>query len=56
MHGKGLFKWKDGREYIGEYLEDKKSGYGVFKWPDGRTYSGYWSKGKQHGKGTYIDR
>jgi len=22
MHGKGVFKWKDGREYIGEYFED----------------------------------
>ena len=32
MHGKGCFKWADGRTYIGEYKEDKKHGYGVFKW------------------------
>ncbi len=30
MHGKGKFTWKDGREYIGEYLKDKKNGYGEF--------------------------
>ena len=23
MHGKGVFKWKDGRVYEGEYFEDK---------------------------------
>ena len=23
-HGKGTFKWADGRSYIGEYVNDKK--------------------------------
>ncbi len=23
MHGKGVFTWRDGRKYVGEYLEDK---------------------------------
>ena len=36
MNGKGHFKWADGKEYIGEYLDDKKHGEGVFIWPDGR--------------------
>jgi len=28
MHGKGTFKWPDGRVYVGEYFEDKKHGFG----------------------------
>lgn len=24
MHGKGIYTWKDGRRYEGEYLNDKK--------------------------------
>lgn len=28
MHGKGVFKWPDGRVYTGQYLNDKKHGYG----------------------------
>lgn len=24
MHGKGVFTWKDGRKYEGEYQDDKK--------------------------------
>ena len=30
MHGKGLFTWKDGRIYDGEYNMDKKEGYVYF--------------------------
>lgn len=36
MHGKGEFRWDDGRYYIGKYLNDKKHGYGTFYWPDER--------------------
>ena len=32
MHGKGKITWVDGREYDGEYVDDKKHGYGVYKW------------------------
>ena len=27
MHGKGIYTWKDGRKYEGEYLNDKKHGF-----------------------------
>ena len=46
MHGSGLLKWRDGRSYFGEFLEDKKQGFGIFIWPDGRKYIGNWDKGK----------
>lgn len=32
MHGKGLFKWSDGRRYEGAYTDDKKEGHGNFEW------------------------
>jgi hypothetical protein len=31
-HGKGLYTWKDGRSYDGEYLNDKKHGFGIYTW------------------------
>ena len=30
MHGQGLYKWPDGRQYEGQYVDDKKEGYGVY--------------------------
>ena len=55
MHGEGVFSWKDGREFRGTYIRDKKEGFGTFEWPDGRTYQGMWANGKQHGKGIYTN-
>lgn len=46
MHGKGIFTWRDGRKYEGEYVDDKKEGKGVFTWNDNRKYDGYWVNGK----------
>lgn len=46
MHGRGLYKWPDGRSYDGEYCDDKKHGYGQYTWADGRQYSGTWKEGK----------
>jgi hypothetical protein len=40
MNGMGVFTWKDGKKYEGEYLNDKKHGYGRIVWPDGRVYEG----------------
>lgn len=53
MNGKGVYIWKDGRRYEGEYDLDKKHGYGIYQWVDGRTYEGYWAFGRQHGRGKY---
>ena len=46
MNGRGIYHWRDGRHYDGEYLNDKKHGYGIYKWNDGRYYEGYWLHGK----------
>jgi len=53
MHGLGKYHWNDGKEYKGQYLDDKKTGFGIYAWPDGRQYRGYWLNGKQHGLAEY---
>ena len=51
MHGKGLYKWPDGNEYEGEYINNVKEGKGEFRWKDGRVYTGAFENGRPHGKG-----
>ena len=54
MHGRGNYKWPDGRRYEGEYENDKKhvimiikvKGFGSYIWNDGRRYEGFWLNGK----------
>ena len=46
MEGHGVFTWPDGRNYEGDYKNDKKDGKGIFYWPDGRKYEGGWLTGK----------
>jgi hypothetical protein len=36
MNGNGIYTWKDGRRYEGEYLNDHKHGFGIYLWDDGR--------------------
>ena len=46
MHGYGTLTWKDGKEYVGYFSNDKRDGQGTFKWKDGRVYDGTWKDGK----------
>jgi hypothetical protein len=46
MHGKGTYKWGDGRMFVGEYQDDRKNGDGMYLWADGRAYNGQWLNGK----------
>ena len=55
MHGVGIYSWPDGREYEGEYLNDKKEGYGRYVWPGNqKVYEGQWKAGQQHGDGYFT--
>lgn len=36
----GLYRFKNGARYIGEYIENKKQGNGTFIYPDGSKYEG----------------
>lgn len=46
MDGDGLYTWPDGRNYAGQYLNDKKHGRGKYTWANGKTYDGDWKDGK----------
>jgi len=46
MHGQGTLIWRDGKQYEGHFLNDKREGQGTFKWKDGRVYEGEWKDGK----------
>lgn len=49
MHGRGK-QVNEGKEYEGEFHQDKKQGYGVLRW-EGNVYEGEWVSGQMHGKG-----
>lgn len=46
MNGRGITIWADGKQYDGEYVDDKKQGYGVFTYENGRRFEGEWLNGK----------
>ena len=45
-HGKGTYKYADGRVYEGDWKDDNKHGKGTFKSPDGGVYEGDWKDDK----------
>lgn len=51
MNGYGVYKWKDGSQYEGNFLNGKKHGKGKYKDINGGYYDGMWKNGKKHGKG-----
>jgi len=56
MNGYGLFTWKDGRSYRGEYKDDKKSNFGIYLGAEGKKYEGYWDNGNQKNLGKYYKK
>jgi len=52
-HGPGRYQWKDGRSFVGGYLDDLRHGKGVFTYPSGERYDGDFSKGQRHGLGRF---
>ena len=36
----GVYRFKNGARYVGEYLNNKKHGFGTFFYPDGSKYEG----------------
>jgi hypothetical protein len=56
MNGYGIFLWKDGRSYKGEYKEDKKQNFGVYYGNEGKKYEGNWEEGSQKNLGRYTKK
>ena len=44
----------DGREYEGDWKDNKMHGQGEFTWPDGKKYIGDYRKDKKEGNGKFI--
>ncbi|MDB9871761.1 caspase family protein [Alphaproteobacteria bacterium] len=47
----GIFKWKTGDKYEGEWKNGNRNGEGVFTWKTGDKYEGEYKDGKRHGQG-----
>jgi hypothetical protein len=46
QHGKGLFKWPDGRKYNGNWENGKQHGQGVYWDRRGRRHDKQWRNGE----------
>jgi hypothetical protein len=56
LNGYGEIRWKDGKKYIGFFLNNEKDGFGVQILPNPvRSYVGFWKGNKQHGIGFVIN-
>lgn len=56
MNGFGVFLWKDGRSYKGEYRDDKKHNFGMYCGNEGKRYEGNWEQGSQKKLGRYTKK
>ena len=52
--GKGVYTYRDGGKYDGDFVDGKMHGNGVFTWPDGEKYDGDYVDDKMHGKGVFT--
>lgn len=50
-HGKGVFTFKDGRQYTGLFDNGNFSGTGEMIWPDGKRYKGEFTNNLMEGRG-----
>lgn len=47
----GKYRWPDGAEYAGLFINNAMQGSGEFKWVNGQFYSGEWLNNLMHGFG-----
>ena len=46
MSGRGVFKWKDGKIYEGEFYKNQLHGEGEMYFPNGQMVKGFWRNGE----------
>jgi hypothetical protein len=51
-HGQGAYTSPDGSQYVGNWVQDEKSGHGTATWPNGDKYVGEWKQDKRSGHRT----
>ena len=54
MEGYGIYYFKNGRSYKGQWKESKFHGYGEFTWVEGKKYYGFYKKDLKDGFGIYY--
>ena len=54
-HGYGIYRWPDGREYYGQWKENKKDGYGYHKGSNGVDDYSQWKNSKRNGDAVQIE-
>ncbi len=55
MHGYGIYRWPDGREYYGQRKQGKANGYGYFKSQNGIVDYSQWKNALRDGDGVQIE-
>ena len=53
-NGKGVMRYKSGRQYEGQWENDMRNGRGFERYPNSNSYFGFFKNGKAHGKGVYT--
>jgi len=54
MNGVGLFIWKEGHKYFGDWKDDKFNGKGKYTWTTGDYFEGNYENDKKEGLGEYY--
>ena len=54
IEGFGTYRWADGREFTGEWRNQKIYGFGVQNYANGRRYEGFYKLDKRQGYGIYM--
>ena len=52
--GIGLYRWKNGDLYLGEWKDGKRTGIGIGFGVSGFCYTGFYYLGKREGEGIYV--
>lgn len=55
MDGVGVYQWKEGDLYLGEYAKDKRHGYGVYSTAAASLFEGQYFAGQRDGYGVYCN-
>jgi hypothetical protein len=53
-HGQGVYRWANGRVYVGQWCDDQMHGEGEETWPNGSRYRGQFQANRRHGHGVFT--
>ncbi len=53
INGEGTLTWADGDQYVGDFVNGKRTGQGTYTDVNGNQYIGEWKDGMKHGQGTF---